>query len=294
MTIKIWEVIEGNITSLLYEREEMKKILILKNPVDINDKKTIGDIDSAIEFVNRHLIFVNDNVENDDKVGIVRITKDTIVHDEIAKIDKMKDLNQLRNYMINYNRDGGMKSWEHDEEDEKMDLLFRKSGETVGRNVRFLIDANKKVGNWEDDKKKDIKDETKKDIDSRNLLIIPKKDVKTTRRTRDSAAYGEYEKAFQHDIPELLELIKKSDDDIIISNSDIIKELGKSFENKTDVSIYMAMRHILYNHGIRVIQCTLKEIDPVTQKGKKGLRMRMLKEGDLLPCSFNRLKKYRK
>jgi len=286
MITKIWEVRAGHITSLLYEREKMKKILNLKNPVDINDKKTIGEIDGAIEFINRHLV-LNDN---DDKIGIDKNINVNVIHDEIDKIDNLEDLDQLRDYMTHYDSGG------HSEADEKMDLLFRKGNETVGKKVRFLINVNaEKVG---EDKRIDINindNDKNKDInDSRNLLIIPKKDVITTRRTKDSKAYNEYEEAFQHAMPELLNIIKKSDNDIIVSNSDIVKELGKSFENKTDVSIYMAMRHILFNHGIRVIQCTLKEIDPVTQKGKKGLRLRMLEEGDPLPCSFKRLKKYRR
>jgi hypothetical protein len=125
----------------------------------------------------------------------------------------------------------------------------------------------------------------------RNMILVPKNKVINTRNRKESKAYNEYEIAFQHVIPELLDSIKKSDKCVKIS--DVVHELGKDFEKKSVVSIYMGIRHILFKHGIKVEQCTFKEIDPITKKGIKGLRMSIFREGDKLPCSIKKSKKYR-
>lgn len=122
------------------------------------------------------------------------------------------------------------------------------------------------------------------------LVLISNDDVvENISRKGGSKVYSHYDIAFRHNLPSLLEMIK-SNDEIVVSISDIAKELGDDFENKSVVDIYMGMRHILFEYGVYVVQCTIKDIDPMTNKHRKGLKMRMFREGDPLPSSIKRLK----
>lgn len=121
-----------------------------------------------------------------------------------------------------------------------------------------------------------------------NLTILSGNDVVENKSTRDREVYNNFDVAFQHAIPDLLERIKKNGE-IIISISDIVKELGDKFGGMSDVNIYMGMRHILFKYGIRVVHHTSDETDVVSER-RRGLKMRMTKEGDPLPSSIKRMK----
>lgn len=322
MTIKIWDVTAGKITSLVFDNGKNRKILILKNPVEVNDKKFIDEIDNAVRVISRHVVeIINEKLEN----GDIKNINDSGISKQVSSVQEM---NSLRDFMLHYNTDTNNKgshkkvvvdkeiskdkkleqskdlllqhntgvndvdNGTHEEANDKMDLLFQKGDDSSGKKVRYLIDLNseKDGGNRKDNV--DKKDGGIANNDPRNIVLIPEEDVIKTRNTMASKAYHDYEVAFQHEIPELLDLIKNNSE-IMVKISDIAKELGESFEKKSDVSIYTGIRHILFKHGVKVSQCTFKEIDPVTNKGRRGLKMRMLQKGDRIPSSF-RGKEYRK
>lgn len=331
MTIKIWDVTAGKITSLVYESGKNRKILILKNPVEVNDKKFIGEIDNAVRFISRNIIeIINDKGENnsnksidgkdiDKKVGNdeeLKSLRDFMLHyntdvnnkgsdkhkktngkDINNEVVNSKKLDSLRDSMLEHNTGVNNKvGGTHEEANDKMNLLFQKGDNDTGKKVRYLVDVNKGKdgGNKKDNVGKKDSSNKKGNDDPRNNILIPEEEVTKTRNTKPSKAYNDYEVAFQHEIPGLLDKIKKSNGEIMVKISDVAKELGESFEKKTDVSIYTGIRHILFNHGVKVSQCTFKEIDPVTNKGRRGLKMRMFQDGDPLPSSFKRLKGYKK
>lgn len=237
MTTKIWNLREGQITSVLYERGKNRKILNLRNPVDVDNKKIIDEIDSAMVVINRYVVSI---VDADRENGCDRVVGSKNVRGKVSN-DKGFDLLQ--------------------------DIAF------------------------------DNNDDCSSDVDignRRNMILVPKNKVINTRNRKESKAYNGYDIAFQHVIPELLDSIKKkSDKSIIVKISDVAHELGKGFEKKSAVSIYTGIRHILFKHGLKVEECTFKEIDPLTNKGIKGLRMSIFQEGDKLPCSIRRAKKRR-
>jgi molecular chaperone GrpE (heat shock protein) len=231
MYTKIWNLKEGLITSVLYERGKNRKVLNLRSPVDVDNKKIIDEIDSAMGVLNRYVVSI---VDADRENGYDKSVGNIGVHGEInndANLDLSQDLISSRK------ADSGSKKYNEDR---------------------------------------------------RNMILVSKDNVIKTRNRKESKAYNEYDIAFQHVIPELLESIKKSDK--IVKISDVARELGKGFEKKSVVSIYTGIRHILFKYGIKVEQCTFEEIDPATNKGIKGLRMSIFKEGDKLPCSIRRSK----
>lgn len=330
----------GKIISLVYESGKNRKILILKNPVDVNDKKFISEIDNAVRFISGHIVeIINDKEENNsdksinDKDTVSKVgngedldsLRDFMLHyrvdtnnersdkrvnnkDAIIKVSNDKETNSLQDSVLGHNDDVDKEaSGTHEEAEDKMNLLFQKVDDYAGKKIRYLIDINAKKdsgSNKDGDKNKDNLDKKdgdknkdnldKKDGDNpRNIILIPEDEVTKTRRTKPSSAYNDYEIAFQHEIPDLVDKIKKGGE-IMVKISDIVKELGESFEKKADVSIYTGIRHILYNHGVKVSQCTFKEIDPKTNRGRRGLKMRMFQKGDSIPSSFRRLKEYKK
>jgi len=239
MTTKIWNLRAGQITSVLYERGKNRKVLNLRNPVDIDNKKIIDEIDSAMEVINRHVVSI---------------------------VDADRECNR----------------------NESVDSIDNKSGHGETIDDRDL-DLPQDIASGHNDDSGSRKDDDVR----RNITILPKNEVINTRNRKDSKAYNEYDVAFQHVIPELLDSIKKSHKAIVVKISDVVRELGNGFEKKSTVSIYTGIRHILFKHGVKVEQCTFEEIDPLTKKGIKGLRMRLLQKGDKLPCSIRRLKKSR-
>lgn len=121
-----------------------------------------------------------------------------------------------------------------------------------------------------------------------NLTILSGIDVIENKSSKDRDAYNNFDVAFQRSIPGFLERIKKSGV-ILIRISDIVKELGVKFERMSAVNIYMGTRHTLFKYGIRVVYHTFDETDSDSER-RKGLKMRMLKEGDPLPSSIKRMK----
>jgi hypothetical protein len=121
-----------------------------------------------------------------------------------------------------------------------------------------------------------------------NLTILSGDDVVENKSSKDKVAYNDFDIAFHHAIPDILEGIKTRGT-VLVRISDVVKELGDKFERMSDVNIYMGMRHILFKYGIRVMSHTFDETDSHSER-RKGLKMRMLEEGDPLPSSIKRRK----
>lgn len=121
-----------------------------------------------------------------------------------------------------------------------------------------------------------------------NLTILSGDDVVENKSSKDKVAYNDFDVAFQHAIPDILEGIKKSGT-VLVRISDVVKELGDKFESMSNVNIYMGVRHILFKYGIRVEHYTFDETDSISEK-RKGLKMRMIEEGDPLPSSIKKMK----
>jgi hypothetical protein len=130
-------------------------------------------------------------------------------------------------------------------------------------------------------------EESGKNGNIENLTILSENDVIENKSSKDKVAYSDFDIAFQHAIPYLLEGIKKHGE-IVVRISEIVEELGDKFEGTSDVNIYMGMRHILFNYGIRVVSHTFDETVPNSER-RKGLKMRMLEEGDPLPSSIKKM-----
>ena len=274
MATKIWNLRAGQITSVLYERGKNRKILNLRNPVDADNKKVIDEIDVAMGVLNRYVVSI---VDADRESGYDKSVDNKNARGKVSNDEK---LDLLQGLASDHNTDSDN---EREEANDKVGLLHRKDDNYVGKKTQRLIDANTEKDGG-----------SKEDINARReLILVPKNEVKNTRNRIDSKAYNNYDVAFQHVIPELLDRIKKSDKGVMAKISDIVKELGKDFEKKSDVSIYTGIRHILFKYGVKVEQCTFKEIDQITHKGKKGLRMSVFQVGDKPPCSIKKLKKYR-
>jgi hypothetical protein len=163
--------------------------------------------------------------------------------------------------------------------------VFETSSATINKWNNDIIDTLKIDMHW-----KSENGENNRNI-FENLTILSAIDVIENKSSRDIDAYNHFDVAFQHAIPDLLKRIKKSGV-ILIRISDIVKELGDKFESMSDVNIYMGMRHILFKYGIRVISHTFDEIS--YSESRKGLKMRMLEEGDPLPSSIKRVKNKQK
>lgn len=273
MTTKIWNLKEGQITSVLYESGKNRKVLNLRNPVDVDNKNIIDEIDSAMGVLNKYVVSI---VDADKKIS------DKNIDNKESRRKGSNDRNLDLANKINENKHEGADHI-HEEANDKMKLLHRENKDRVGEKVRYLIDVNAEKDSV-----------SKKDVNvRRDMILVPKNEVIITRNRKESKAYKDYDIAFQHVIPELVDSVKKDDRGIVVLISDVVQELGRDFEKKSVVSIYTGIRHILFKYGIKVEQCTLKEIDPVTNKGKKGLKLSIFQEGDKPPCSIKKSKKFR-
>lgn len=84
-----------------------------------------------------------------------------------------------------------------------------------------------------------------------------------------------------------MEDIEHSKDGIIrVKSSDIARKMGKKFIDKNPITIYSGLKYTLFGYNIVVEMGSLKEIDPVTKKNVKILKMRMKNAGDVLPPSM--------
>ena len=160
--------------------------------------------------------------------------------------------------------------------------VFGTSGVTVNKWIKDIIDTLKiEINGMSENSGSD-------GIIFENLTILSEIDVVENKSTRDRDAYSDFDIAFQHAVPDLLEEIKKSGI-VVVRISDIVKELGGKFGRMSTVNIYMGMRHILFKYGIRAVCHTFDETDS-DSKRRKGLKMRMLEEEDPLPSSIKRMK----
>src|SRR3972149_2630070 len=296
MAIQIWEATEGKVISFLYEDGKNKKILHVRDSTEIGNLNMdmVDEIDNAMKTFVKYIARISD-VEKIDKgkenvVNVIienaeRVDEKCV--DSIERDDEKRDDEKRVDSIERYDEKMDNGNEIHEEAEDKLNLLKevdKPVRDGVRDGVQYLIDVNAR------------KNITDKNVETGsvttgqgNIKIIPKEDVVgIKRKSRKSRSYHEYEEALKPHIQELLDKIKNTGA-IVVRISDMVEELGEQFSNKSTTSIYIGVRHALFNHGIKVEQCTLKEIDPVTQHGKKGLKMRMFGENDSVPSSIRRL-----
>ena len=296
MAIQIWEATEGKVISFLYEDGKNKKILHVRDSTEIGNLNMdmVDEIDNAMKTFVKYIARISD-VEKIDKgkenvVNVIienaeRVDEKCV--DSTERDDEKRDDEKRVDSIERYDEKMDNGNEIHEEAEDKLNLLKevdKPVRDGVRDGVQYLIDVNAR------------KNITDKNVETGsvttgqgNIKIIPKEDVVgIKRKSRKSRSYHEYEEALKPHIQELLDKIKNTGA-IVVRISDMVEELGEQFSNKSTTSIYIGVRHALFNHGIKVEQCTLKEIDPVTQHGKKGLKMRMFGENDSVPSSIRRL-----
>ena len=307
MAIQIWEATEGKVISFLYEDGKNKKILHVRDSTEIGNLNMdmVDEIDNAMKTFVKYIARISDvekidkgkenvvnviieNAERVDERGIDSIERvDEKCVDSTERDDEKRDDEKRVDSIERYDEKMDNGNEIHEEAEDKLNLLKevdKPVRDGVRDGVQYLIDVNAR------------KNITDKNVETGsvttgqgNIKIIPKEDVVgIKRKSRKSRSYHEYEEALKPHIQELLDKIKNTGA-IVVRISDMVEELGEQFSNKSTTSIYIGVRHALFNHGIKVEQCTLKEIDPVTQHGKKGLKMRMFGENDSVPSSIRRL-----
>ncbi len=183
------------------------------------------------------------------------------------------------------------------EENEKLDKLLQKD-EGQRQAVQYLIQkyAKKNINKDVDIKNISIEKDKIKEISTVNgvanssLTIIPEEEVvKVGRGKIKGDVYKMYYAAIHPFIADILENIEKSKDGMIMFRiSEVSKKMGKEFIDKKPSTIYSGLKYSLFNHNIVVEMGTLKEIDPITKKNVKVLKMRMKNPDDIPPTMKKR------
>lgn len=300
MAIKIWNATNGKVVSFLYEDGKNKKVLHTREPVEVGDADVANEIDSAMKIFIKYIVRINDMDKLDSGNGgdygenINQETIDTKIKKEIVGpfVEQNAIDTDVQQEIIGNNAQQKTGSNEdHEEAEHKMSLLYEVSKHSEEKSVKYLIDVN--TGKDNGDKNPGSGNgnvEKNNECINEKVKLIPKDDVVRTRtRTRKvSRLFHNYEDALKPHIQELLEKIKNDDVGIVVRIPDMIEELGVQFRDYSPMSVYNGVRHVLFKHGIRVEQCTLKEVDPVTRLCVKGLKMRMVVDGDPVPSTIKK------
>lgn len=113
------------------------------------------------------------------------------------------------------------------------------------------------------------------------LQAIELDEVRIGRKGRTKGEkYSKYAAAIEKHIPWIRGEIEKSKDATVrVKNVDMKKEMGGEFVNKSDVSVYWALKYVLFQEGIVVETGT-------HTSGDKLLVMRLANDDDVLPASL--------
>ena len=173
---------------------------------------------------------------------------------------------------------------------DKLSMLL-KEDEGQKHGVQYLINKYKKknVGGHVDNNKPGGKPSV--NGAGNGIVIVPSEDMVAGRIRGKVKKIGErfkmYAIAIGPFIQYILKDIEHSKDGMIrVKSSDIARKMGERFVDKNPNTIYGGLKYTLFGYNIVVEMGSLKDVDPVTKRSIRILKMRMKNANDVLPPSM--------